>query len=145
MLYAFHTAVDIEQWSLDNKSKQNRLKSRTLDVKKNFGGTNENPWCSSSGLFEETQGHLLQCPPLVKNLNYLIGKTAKLDENHIYGDIEQQIKIVNIYSDILEEREKLKNQSRDATPQCEGPVHPTHPVGVLQHTSCDQTVLVCNG
>ena len=137
----------IEDSRLNTKNKQLlfKLRSRTLDVKKNFCGTNENPMCTSCGLSEETQGHLLQCPPLVKNLKYLRGKTSKLDENHIYGDIEQQIQIVNIYSDILEEREKLKHQFRDNIPQSEGPVHPSHSVGVLQHTSCDNSVLVCNG
>ena len=81
----------------------------------------------------------------MKNLKYLRGKTSKLDENHIYGDVELQIQIVNIYSDILKEREKLKYQFREVTPQSEGPVHPSHSVGVLQHTSCDNSVLVCNG
>ena len=108
-----------------------KLRSRTLDVKKNFGDKN-NPWCSTCGLFQETQGHLLQCAPLVKNLNYLQGKGSKLDENYIYGDIEKQIQIVNIYSDILEEREKLKTQE---TSQNEVPVHPTQHGVVLQHTS----------
>ena len=84
-----------------------KLRSRTLDVKQNFKNQNQNPWCISCGLFPETQGHLLQCPPLVKNLQYLQGKTAKLNEKLVFGSIEQQHVIVNIYSDILEAREKL--------------------------------------
>ena len=137
----------IEDSRLSTKNKQLlfKLRSRTLDVKKNFSGTNENLLCTSCGLSEETQSHLLQCPPLVKNLKYLQGRTSQLDENHIYGDIEQQILIVNVYSDILEEREKLKHQFREDTPLSEGPVHPSHSVGVLQHTSWDNSVLVCNG
>ena len=97
---------------LDTKKKQLlfKLRSRTLDVKSNFGSSNGNQLCLSCGLDEETQGHLLQCPSLVRNLKYLIGKTSKLEENHIYSDIEKQIKIVNIYSDILEQREILRNQ-----------------------------------
>ena len=78
-----------------------------MDVKQNFKNQNQNPWCISCGLFPETQGHLLQCPPLVKNLQYLQGKTAKLNEKLVFGSIEQQHVIVNIYSDILEAREKL--------------------------------------
>ena len=119
---------------LDTKKKQLlfRLRSRTLDVKKNFGGQFWNSWCTSCGLFQETQGHLLQCPPLVKNLRYLLGKTSKLNENDIYGNIMQQVQIVNIYSDILQERENLKTQD---FPLQEGPVHPLNSMEVLQHAS----------
>ena len=63
--------------------------------------------------YEETQGHLLQCPLLVRNLRYLIDRKQELEENHIYGDIEEQIQIVNVYSDILEQREILRNQKKD--------------------------------
>ena len=85
-----------------------KLRSYTLDVKQNFKGQHKNPWCSSCGLFQETQGHLLQCPALVTNLNYLSGKRSKLNENFVYGNVEQQEIMVKIYSDILEAREKLK-------------------------------------
>ena len=84
-----------------------------MDVKQTFTNQNQNPWCTSCGLFQETQGHLMQCPPLVKNLEYLIGRTAKLDENLVYGIIEQQHVIVNIYSDILEVRENLQQNNEE--------------------------------
>ena len=108
----------------------------TLDVKSNFGSLNENQLCISCGLEKETQGHLLQCPPLVKNLKYLIGKTSRLEENHIYCDIEKQINIVNIYSDILEQRDIMRNQEHfEDSPQSEGPLHPSSQMRVLQHAS----------
>ena len=95
-----------------------------------------NDLCTSCGLFQETQGHLLQCTPLVKNLNYLVGKTSKLNENDIYGSMEQQIQIVNIYSDILHERENLKYEKLgEDSPLTEGPVHPPNTMEVLQHAS----------
>ena len=120
---------------LDTKKKELlfKLRSRTLDVKANFGAKSDNKWCISCGLFEENQGHLLQCPPLIRNLKYLTQKASQLNENHIYGNLEQQIQIVNIYSDILEERENLKNQQE--FPQTGGPVHPSHQWGVMQHSS----------
>ena len=121
---------------LDTKKKQLlfKLRSRTLEVKANFGTRFENPWCISCGQVRETQGHLLQCPPLVKNLKYLSEKDSKLNENDIYGSLDKQIQIVNIYSDILEQREIVKNQKNiEDFPQIEGPMHPTH--RVLQHTS----------
>ena len=39
-----------------------KLRSKTLDVNENFKGMNKKPWCTSCGLFKETQSHLLQCP-----------------------------------------------------------------------------------
>ena len=98
---------------LDTKKKQLLFKSRsrTLDVKSNFGSSNGNQLCLSCGLDKETQGHLLQCPSLVRNLKYLKGKMSKLEENHIYCDIEKQIKIVNIYSDIEIRRNQTHFQS----------------------------------
>ena len=72
----------------------------------------------------------------MKNLKYLVGKASKIDENHIYADLKKQIEIVNIYSDIIQEREKLQSQqSRENIPQSEGPVHPSHNLGVMQHIS----------
>ena len=47
---------------------------------------------------------------LVKHLHYFRGKTSKLEENYIYGTIEQQEIIANIYSDILEVRGNLQQQ-----------------------------------
>ena len=87
-----------------------RLRSKTLDVKQNFKGNNNNPWCISCGLFQETQSHLLQCPKLVPNLQYKQGTTSKPNENFVYGSLEQKKIIVNIYSDILEARENLQKQ-----------------------------------
>ena len=85
-----------------------KLRSKTLDVKQNLQGQYQNPWCSSCGLFQETQKHLLQCPQIVPKLRYLCGKTSTLNENFVYGSIEQQQIIVKIYSDILEVRENLQ-------------------------------------
>ena len=84
-----------------------RLRSRTLDVKQNFKNINQNPWCSSCGLFAQSQGHILQCPEITKHLRYLKGRTSKLDENDIYRNLEKQLIITKIYSDLLEIRETL--------------------------------------
>ena len=86
-----------------------KLRSKTINVEENVKGMNSTPWCTSCGLFRETQGHLLQCPELVKCLNYLHLKPSRINENLIYGRIDQQEMMVKIYSDILEARENLKN------------------------------------
>ena len=88
-----------------------KLRSRTIDVKMNFPGQHKNLMCRSCELVPESQGHLLQCPKLVTKLNYLCGKTSKLNEYDIYSDdISKQEIIVNIYSDLLEVRENLEHE-----------------------------------
>ena len=87
-----------------------KLRSKTLDVKQNFPGQYRNSWCTSCGLFPETQSHLLQCPAIVPQLGYLHGKTSKLNENLVYGNINQQQIIVKIFSDILEVRENVQKE-----------------------------------
>jgi hypothetical protein len=84
-----------------------KLRSKTLDVKENFRGLNNNPWCISCGLFPETQSHLLQCPQLVIGLKYPNLKTSRLNENFIHGNMEQQQMIEKIYSEVLEIRENF--------------------------------------
>ena len=76
-----------------NTSEKNllfKLRSKTLEVKKNFPGLHSNNWCTSCYLFPESQSHLLQCPAIVVHLGYLAGTTSTLDENDIYRSIEKQ-------------------------------------------------------
>ena len=93
-----------------------KLRSKTLDVKENFKGQNKSPWCTTCGLFPETQNHLLQCPELVIHLKYMNVNFSTLNEIFIYGNIHQQQMIVKIYSDIIEIRVKLQPElSNDET------------------------------
>ena len=64
----------------------------------------------------------MQCPKILKELQYLSLKVSTVNENFIYGNIQEQQIIVKIYSDILEVREKLKQQEVKL-PSIEGPVH----------------------
>ena len=88
-------------------------------MKANFPGMNSNNFCSSCGLFPETQSHLLQCSVLVGKLQYLCENTSTLCEDDIYGPLEKQKVIVKIYSDILDVREQMIKDH----PSIEGPVH----------------------
>ena len=90
-----------------------KLRSKTLEVKLNFPGQYENLWCTSCGLFEESQGHLLQCPQIVTKLQHLNLNLTELNENLVYGKILEQQIMVNIYSEILEVRENLKEIPSD--------------------------------
>ena len=87
-----------------------KLRSGTLDIKGNFKSQHKDPWCICCGRFEETQNHLLQCQEIGKRLNYLTEKQMDFVENDIFGDLEKQLKIVKIYSEIIEIREKMKTQ-----------------------------------
>ena len=62
----------IKNPALTNREKQLlfKLRSRTLDVKQNFPGQYLNSCCTSCGLFEESQGHLLQCTAIVSKLQH---------------------------------------------------------------------------
>ena len=51
-----------------------------------------------------------------------MGKNSTLNENDIYEDLEKQRRIVNIYSDLLDVRESLKNGNISLL-YSEGPVH----------------------
>ena len=82
-----------------------KLRSKTLDVKLNFKSAHQNPWCLSCGLFPESQDHILQCPELNQKLSYIKGKTSKLSGNDVYKNLDKQLVITNIYSDLLDIRE----------------------------------------
>ena len=84
-----------------------RLRSRTLNVKCNFSNQYENVFCSTCKLFPETQAHLLQCPEIVKNMQNLVPKASEINENDIYGSLENQIKITRIFEEVLQIREKI--------------------------------------
>ena len=99
--------LNCPQFNTKQKQLLFRLRSKTLDVKMNFRGQYKDLWCISCGLFPESQGHLIQCPQLVTKLNYLSGKTSKLNENDIYSNMEKQEVILKIYNDILEVRDNL--------------------------------------
>jgi hypothetical protein len=70
-----------------------RLRSKTLNVKQNFENL-----CQTCRLFPETQSHLLQCPEIAPKLKLLNLQENDAEEKFIYGNIDQQLIIVNIYS-----------------------------------------------
>jgi hypothetical protein len=95
-----------------------KLRTQTLDVKMNFQNQHENLLCSTCQLFPETQAHLLQCPAIVKNLQWMDATNSRLDVNDIYSNLDKQIKIAKIFSVIVEERTKLlKNNESDTANQ----------------------------
>ena len=63
--------------------------------------------CQTCGLFQESQSHLLQCPQIVPQLKMIGLKGNEVDENFIYSNIDNQLKVVKIYTQIMQIRKKL--------------------------------------
>ena len=97
-----------------------KLRSKTLDVKGNFPGQFKDLVCRCCNMAQETQSHLLQCKELISKLQYLEENSTNQNEMFIYGNLEQQERIVKIYSDILEVRDSLVT----AIPSNRGPSAP---------------------
>ena len=79
-----------------------KLRTQTLNIKMNFQNQQSSTLCQICKLFPESQSHLLQCPKFVPNLKLLSLKT-NVDENLIYGSVENQLIIVKIYMEIRKE------------------------------------------
>ena len=122
MVCLFNVAeyIKCSEFTTTQKKLLFKLRSKTIDVKANFPGISNNNLCISCKLFPETQAHLLQCAVLTNKLGYLSENAALLSEDDIYGSVDKQKLIVNVFSDILNIREKMKNEHQ---PSDEGPVH----------------------
>ena len=96
-----------------------RLRSKTLNVKQNFEKQHTNNLCQTCRLFPETQSHLLQCPEIAPKLKLLNLQENDAEEKFIYGNIDQQLIIVKIYSKIWELRtQKIEEISKQENLNC---------------------------
>ena len=108
-----------------------RLRTRTLSVKMNFENMHSNLYCSTCKLFPETQAHLLQCPEIVKEMKTIVQDNCRLNEDDIYANLDKQIKITKIYTEILEIREKLMSKEDSSQTNLAGPLHTDAAVTVV--------------
>ena len=70
-------------------------------------------------MFPETQSDLLQCPEIAQKLKLLNLQENDDEEKFIYGNIDQQLIIVKIYSKVWELRtQKLVEISRQENVNC---------------------------
>ena len=100
--YLFHKDFNIKDIQLLFK-----LRTRMVDVKKNFSSIYENLSCEfCDDNKDESQRHLLQC----KKLSSVTQDTKYED---IFSDPEKQLKITRCFQIILKEREKLLNKSHE--------------------------------
>ena len=63
--------------------------------------------CLSCKLFPESQSHLLQCQNIMPTLELLSLPKFVTDESYIYIDVQQQLQIVKIYSQVFKIKHKI--------------------------------------
>ena len=90
-----------------------RLRSKTIWVKEKYSHAylNNDMLCELCRLFRCTQSHPLQCPRLKTMI--VMDSTVNLSENHVYGDVDQQLIYVKIYREFWDLREKLLTKDKD--------------------------------
>ena len=105
----FQTAQYMVEPSLNKKEQQLLfgLRTKTVNLKMNFKQQHKDHLCLTCNLLPETQEHVLQCPEIVKHMKHIIKQDSKWTEDDIYCKLEDQIRIVKIYSEVLEIRNKL--------------------------------------
>ena len=104
-----------------------KLRSKTLNVKLNFQSQEnallQENLCRTCHLFPETQGHLMQCPQIVPKLKVICPLANPIEENWMYGSLENQLKITKIYTQVLDIRNSLlENCERDLQSVTDWPV-----------------------
>ena len=92
-----------------------KLRSKTLNVKLNFQSKEnahlQENLCRTCHLFPESQGHLIQCPQIVPKLKVMCPMNTSIEENWIYGSVDNQLKITKIYIQILDIKNCLLENS----------------------------------
>ena len=86
-----------------------RLRSQTLDVRKNFGNQFNDTLCRICNLFSETQSHLVQCPVIALKLK-LLCLGPQIDEKHVFGSVDEQLKVAKVYCKILDLRKEILDE-----------------------------------
>ena len=114
-----------------------KLRSKTLHIRMNYQNQHVNILCQICGLFPESQSHLLQCPQIVPKLKILSDEKFP-DETYIYGNVDQQLKIIKIYMQVIDVRkEMLENCKPDDQ------VWPMH-LGSSECSNCSVVNCSCN-
>ena len=89
---------DHNRFSKDERELLFKLRSKTIWVKDNFRNAylDNDMLCDLCKLFPCTQAHPLQCPQLMTTM--IVDKKLNINDNFIYGDVDQQLVYVKIYS-----------------------------------------------
>ena len=102
------------RFSKDERELLFKLRSKTIWVKDNFRNAylDNDMLCDLCKLFPCTQAHPLQCPQLMTTM--IVDKKLNINDNFIYGDVDQQLVYIKIYKQYWELREQLLlEQSED--------------------------------
>ena len=110
--YLHSTSLKTAEYLIDSRfsrSESNllfKLRSKTLHIRMNYQNQHVNILCQICGLFPESQSHLLQCPQIVPKLKILSDEKLP-DESLIYGNVDQQLKIIKIYMQVIDVRKGM--------------------------------------
>ena len=101
------------RFSKDERELLFKLRSKTIWVKDNFRNAylDNDMLCDLCKLFPCTQAHPLQCPQLMTTM--IVDKKLNINENFIYGDVDQQLVYVKIYKQYWELREQLLSEQSE--------------------------------
>ena len=87
----------------------NKLRAKMLDVKVNFNTMYKNSVkCSIDGCqLDESQEHMMQtCQPLLDKLSF---KNQNIKYQDLFGSTKRQIRVTQLYSELLEIRADILN------------------------------------
>ena len=85
-----------------------KLRSRTVEVKNNFQNANpQSLLCDLCNLFTCTQEHVVSCPVLTPHCKIVNIKSVNVNHSHIYGNVDQQLAYIKIYSQFWDSRKLL--------------------------------------
>ena len=83
-----------------------------IDMKQNVKRGNENNmWCKICHLANESQQHLINCPPLHTKLKGIV-KFESLKYDMIYGTLKEQEKFAQNYTIILNARQDILDSEK---------------------------------
>ena len=101
------------RFSKDERELLFKLRSKTIWVKDNFRNAylDNDMLCDLCKLFPCTQAHPLQCPQLMTTM--IVDKKLNINDNFIYGDVDQQLVYVKIYKQYWELREQLLSEQSE--------------------------------
>ena len=85
-----------------------KLRTRMFNCKQNFENqyANENLFCKLCKVCIDSQSHLLDCFVL-KNCNQELRKNKFVKYDHIFEDVDHQVKAIALLSKVIETRELL--------------------------------------
>ena len=106
--------VTSNKLSTDEKQLLQRLRSSTIDVKSCFKSQYNDLSCNlcQDENSIQTPSHLLDCKEMIKQSASLYNND-RVQHNYIYGTVDQQKEITQLYAELLQIKTKIEEQNND--------------------------------